>query len=445
MKEKEKEKNSKSKNKPKANKKTIDMSKVREELREKIYQSNPLIQARKQMGAIELKIFILGLQGVNPHISNKDKHHDEEFWITRIPPSKLTTIFGHTQYLTEIKRACKNIIKTYIEIKEGNSGFTLFNIFYRLGYIPEEGLYLQFHEDLRPYILDIYKVKGYTQYSVGEVFKLSSAYAIRLCELLLQFKGAQKNDIISRTIKIEDLKFALNVEDGKYERIVHFKTRVLDDPIKEINTKTSYVMWYEQIKKGRSITAFTFYMDVSKTNKVDKELKNPKREVISFDEKNAIDSLVKLEFTYNSAKQILAKCDSSRDLLERLSFALKMYEKNKSKVKNKQGYIRKGIEENWVAHQIEEEKIRDEAREIWRQTQINGTSIDEEIKKHSPEVNSKPKENNDIKRMLKDSEIEMIVKAHESGDIKEFEKALAFLGELNWTWSFFKKFYNLNL
>ena len=58
-------------------KKVISISECRQKLREKIYQSNPLIEARKYMNNIELKIFILGLQGVNPHISNKDLHYDK--------------------------------------------------------------------------------------------------------------------------------------------------------------------------------------------------------------------------------------------------------------------------------------------------------------------------------------------------------------------------------
>ena len=422
--------------------KIINMSEVREHLKEKIYQTNPLIQARKQMGAIELKIFILGLQGVNPHISTKDKYYDDKFWITHISPATLSEIFGHTQYLTEIEKACKNLIKTYIEIKEGSHGFTLFNVFYRLRYIHDKGLYIQFHEDLRPYILDIYKSKGYTQYSVEQVFKLSSAHAIRLCELLLQFQGT-KQSIIMRTIGIEDLKFALNIPEGSYDRMDNLKKRVLDDPIREINKTTDYVMWYEQIKKGHNIVAFKFYMDISKVREAEQQAKDKKQEFIPFYQTEVARRLGELGFKYEASKAILAKCDNGRDLIERLEFALKMYEKNKFAVKNKQGYIRKGIVENWLASYLQDQKERGEAREIWRQTKINNTSVQEEAMKHFAENIQKETENEGVKRLLRPDEIRMIQMAHATRNAREVEKAFALLSELNWTWNGFKDFYGL--
>lgn len=48
-------------------------------LRKDIYQANPLINARKGMNIVELRIFALGLQGINPHRSSKDKFYGEEF------------------------------------------------------------------------------------------------------------------------------------------------------------------------------------------------------------------------------------------------------------------------------------------------------------------------------------------------------------------------------
>ena len=75
-------------------------------LRKDIYQSNPLIQARKDFDVIGMRIFFLGLQGLNPHFSENDKYFDENFNKLFIPTKKLVEIFGgNTKYLIELKKA----------------------------------------------------------------------------------------------------------------------------------------------------------------------------------------------------------------------------------------------------------------------------------------------------------------------------------------------------
>ena len=44
-----------------------------------VYQANPLIEARKPMNALEMRLFLLAVAAVNPHLSEKDKYYDHEF------------------------------------------------------------------------------------------------------------------------------------------------------------------------------------------------------------------------------------------------------------------------------------------------------------------------------------------------------------------------------
>ena len=423
----------------------LDRNEIRTHLRANIYQINPLIQARKQMGAIELKIFILGLQGVNPHVSSKDKYYDKEFKTLFIPVIELVKIFGHTQYLTEIKSVCNTLIKSYIELNEDDGGFTLFNVFYRLKYIPKEGLYIRFHDDLRPYILDLYENKGYTKYSVGQIFKLSSAYAIRLCELMLQFRGMSKQNIIERTISVEDLRFSLNVPEQAYERIENFKKRVLDEPIAEINKKTEYDICYRQVKYGRKVTAFTFFMDITKVLEAEKLEGTPenKDDIVLYTDTEAITKLSELGYTVGAAKAILKTCDNSKDLNERLEYALECYKENKKPVSSKLGYIRKAIEENWLAKKQEKDKLYDEAHEIWKQTKINQTTIEQELLKYLERNPPKNEDGSQVKRLLRAPEVEQIRFAVLSKSAEEISKAFSLLEELNWSWKLFREMYNV--
>lgn len=54
-----------------------------------IYQANPLIEARKAMNALEMRLFLIALQDVNPHLSKNDRFYDKDFPMTHIAPSQV--------------------------------------------------------------------------------------------------------------------------------------------------------------------------------------------------------------------------------------------------------------------------------------------------------------------------------------------------------------------
>ena len=315
-------------------------------LRNDVCQSNPLVNARKVFDLLGMRIFLLGLRGLNPHFSDQDKYYDKEFPSLFIPTSKLTELFGNTKYLAELKPACKKLFDTIIELNHANGGFELYHLFRELKYEPGEGLYLQFDELLRPYILDLFQTRGYTRINVEYLFKLSSPYAIRLLELLLQYQNIKlfkELMEIKRKMTIEELRFVLNVPEGAYsDRVDNFRKFVLDDPIKEINVRTPYIVRYQTVKEGRRVVAFEFIMDTYKVPKDEKD------DSYQFGRScYAIETLCSLGFTEKVARAIFAKCLDEADCFSRINRAQGLLDRNKRPVKNKLGFLRKAIEENW--------------------------------------------------------------------------------------------------
>ncbi len=322
-------------------------------LRNDVYQSNPLISSRKVFGLLGMRIFLLGLMGVNPHFSEQDKYYDEDFPELLISTSKLTELFGNTKYLAELKPACKKLFDTIIELNRANGGVTLCHLFDKLEYEPNDGLHLQFSRYMRPYILDLFQSQGYTRINAKYLFKLSSPYAMRLLELLLQYQNIRlfkKLMEIKRRMTVEELRFALNVPAGTYkDRMDHFKKFVLDDPIKEINTRTPYIVRYETIKEGRRVVAFEFTMDTCNVPKDDEDDCNVKRGC------DAIQTLCALGFTERIARAIFSKCLDEADCFSRINRAQAVLYRNKRPIKNKLGFLRKAIEEDW---QVVRERTR---------------------------------------------------------------------------------------
>ena len=326
------------------------MIKIKETpLRKEIYQTNPLINARKGMNIIELRIFALGLSGINPHISEKDKYYDEEFEVIYIKPKKLIETFGNPKYLNELEKTCEKLFNVTIKLNDEDDGWELYHVFRMMKYKKKEGLYLQFDDKMKPFILNLFQSGGYTKIALSQLFPLSSAYAWRLVELMLQFKGTKKK-LITRTISIENLKFLLDVPDNAYKsQMGNFKKNVLEKPINEINSKTNYHISYETIKEKNRVSAFKILMDISKAEKLEQD-ENFELNLISEAEPKSIKKLNDIGYNKNAAKKIYEYCDGDDDCLKRISYALELVKKyeRKGKTINKLALIRKAIQENWL-------------------------------------------------------------------------------------------------
>lgn len=325
-------------------------------LRNDVYQSNPLVQARKKFDLMGMRLFFLGLRCLNPHFSEKDKYFDAEFKEAFIPTSMLTELFGgNTWYLGELKQACDKLFHAVVEFNYKDGGFALYHLFRKLEYVPNEGLYLRFEELLRPYILDLLESKGYTKINIRHLFALSSPYAIRLLELMLQyqnfkdFKAAQE---IKRRFTIEELRFALNVPEESYnERIDNFRKFVIDIPIKEINKRTPYTIRYETVKEGRCVVAFDFTMDTFDVPV--EELNGLRAEFVN----DAVELLRSMGFSSKAAKAIYDKCDGVADCFARVNRAQALLDRQTEPVKNKLGFLRKAIEESWIGSRTESTEL----------------------------------------------------------------------------------------
>lgn len=405
-----------------------------------IYQLNPLIEAQKSFDVMETRIFYLGLQDVNPHISAKDKYYDTNFPDTLITPAELKNIFGHGQYIKEIDKATDRLIGRYITIRYAN-GFDKYAIFQHIRYKEGKGLSIKFNEDMRPFILDIYKgyrKYGFTKIEMQQIFFLGSAYAMRILELLLQYKSTAKHGIIEREISVEDLRKKLNVPEQAYKgNMSNLRQRVLDLPIRDINKRTQYYLTYKTIKKGRCVSGFLITCNCNKVTK-DNEYKDtidaPSYEVkleqeagqmqllesppaqtqqgLTEEQQAVYDRLVIRGITKKKAENLVKAYDIKR-IKQNMEVAVKM----KDNAKNLPGLIISFIE-NDVAGNAEAEKKEAEAREERKRKErrqayddFHSTTLVQigkaEEKKEEVKTEMKPEE-------LTDIEVEMICKKGEN-------------------------------
>lgn len=291
------------------------------------------------MNALEMRLFLLALQNVNPHISQNDKYYDRGFKELHLTPNKVKEIFGHGEYLHRLKEVCNHLIQRSVVIEGENGERIYYALFGRIRYQPRDGLRIKFNDDMRPLILDILESGySYTKVSMKQIFQLSSAYAMRLLELMLQYRGMMRDKKIVRQMALDELRFRLDVQEGTYPAIKDFKRRVLDAPIREINEKTQYRISYENVKTGRKVTGFIFTMDCSNVvpesevqNDVALEMMPSKKDGHGLSEM-AINKLTTL-------------CGSNAEFKRRMEYALELAEKRN--VKDLPAFLYKAIEQDY--------------------------------------------------------------------------------------------------
>lgn len=94
----------------------------------------------------------------------------------------------------------------------------------------------------------------FTKYDIDQISGLSSAYSVRLYELLIQWRSTGKTPVI----ELADFRKRIGVLDTEYKRMAQLKERVLELAIKQINEHTDIIVTYKQHKAGRVITGFSF-------------------------------------------------------------------------------------------------------------------------------------------------------------------------------------------
>lgn len=127
-----------------------------------------------------------------------------------------------------------------------------------IGYLNgESSIEFVLTEMARQHIYNI--TRNFTIYEIKNLSNLGK-YGIRLYELLAQWRSVGKVEY-----EMEDFRLKLGVDPFEYTHISNFKRRVLDFAVAEVNQHTDFDVTYEQIKRGRTITGFSFKFNVKKS------------------------------------------------------------------------------------------------------------------------------------------------------------------------------------
>ena len=222
---------------------------------ELIVKDNALIQPSYTLDTVEQRLILLAIAE-----ARETGHGITENSLLEVHASSYINTFNvekHTAY-TVLRDASKSLFDRYVTYHDINPKTGKDRSFHcrwvdKIGYEPQSGIvFLRFTQDIVPLITRL--EENFTKYELQQVSRLTSSYAIRLYELLIQWRSAGKTPIFDLSI----FRQQLGVEAHQYKTMSNFKTYVLDFALKQVNELTDITAKYEQHKKGRSISGFSF-------------------------------------------------------------------------------------------------------------------------------------------------------------------------------------------
>lgn len=271
-----------------------------------VKKSNSLTEAYYSLSVVEYRVLHMVFTALAGCDVNKDFYKRVRFTVTADDYMQLFKVDRTTAYeaLRDASERLFNRYFTYDEvIDEGLGLYERMKARWvqKIGYIEKQACVTLY---LTPDVLSMVgQLKNkYTYYQLCQMADLSSIHAIRIYEMMMQWRSTN----IVPSISLEELRGRLGLAEDEYPRMYDFKKRVLDHAIKVINENTDITVSYEQTKKGRTITGFVFKFKPKKENKLTTP---PQRDP------NTLDMFSKLtDSQINMYSSILSKCHSISDL-----------------------------------------------------------------------------------------------------------------------------------
>ena len=248
------------------NQKQVQM--LNELSKRKVVEHNSLITSIAKMDKTPLKMFELAVSCINTEEPPKDHtvylSKEELFAFFKVSDND-----KHSRF----KQAVENMQKqAFFKIKEKKEqGFEFENIV-PIPYVKwtdyHDEVTIRFSPEIMPYLINL--KKNFTQHALSDLAELNSKYSIILYRWLsmnynqyehYSVKGGRREEQVEAyrnpSISIRELREMTDTIND-YKRFTHFETRVLKEPLEEINEHTSFNVSYDKIKKDEASILLSF-------------------------------------------------------------------------------------------------------------------------------------------------------------------------------------------
>ena len=218
-----------------------------------IVKDNALMNASYNLALVEQRLILLAI--IEARETGKGINANDPLTVHASSYINQFNVERHTAYQA-LKDACKDLFARQFSYQEKRERGRI-NITSRwvsqIGYMDDTAtVEIIFAPAVVPLITRL--EEQFTQYDIEQISGLSSAYAVRMYELLICWRSTGKTPII----ELDKFRKRIGVLDTEYTRTDNLKMRVIELALKQINEHTDITASYEQHKKRKKNTGFSF-------------------------------------------------------------------------------------------------------------------------------------------------------------------------------------------
>ncbi|WP_447299789.1 RepB family plasmid replication initiator protein [Enterococcus faecium] len=236
----------------------------------KVVEHNSLITSIAKMDKTPLKMFELAVSCIN----TEEPPKDNTVYLSKRDLFAFFKVSDNDKH-SRFKQAVEKMQKqAFFQIKEEQGKGFKFKSIVPIPYVEwtdyNDEVKIEFHREIMPYLINL--KKNFTQHALSDIAELNSKYSIILYRWLsmnynqyehYSVKGGRRADQLESyrnpSISVKELRIMTDTIN-EYKDMNNFTKKVLNKPLEEINTHTSFNVTYEKVKKGRSIDSIVFHI-----------------------------------------------------------------------------------------------------------------------------------------------------------------------------------------
>ena len=230
-----------------------------------VVKDNALMNASYNLEVTEQRLILLAI--ISARETGQGITSDSKLEIHASDYAIQFSVAKETAY-EALKSAVNNLFERQFSFREETkkgTGIVRSRWVSRIKYIDDAAiLEITFAPDVVPLITRL--EEHFTSYQIKQIAQLTSKYAIRLYELLIAWRTTGKVP----ELELSEFRNRLGIASNEYTAMNNFKSRVLEPSIKQINEHTDITVTYEQHKKGRNISGFSFRFKPKPQAKIEK-------------------------------------------------------------------------------------------------------------------------------------------------------------------------------
>jgi len=216
-----------------------------------VYQSNTLIQANYSLRLNEKRLILCAIAELK-----KVDFSTSKVLVTVGEFKKIFDIKGQSVFENVAETVHRLVRAEPFTVKKSKSDWTEYNWLVSARYEKGAGQFtLDFNPDVIPFLKEL---SGYVCFSLDEISKFKSSYAIRLFELALQW---QKVGAFIEPLEVLKNKIGA---DKKYVDVSKFISKVLRPAVQEVNKHSKIEISFTTKRTNRKISHFNFRIKTQK-------------------------------------------------------------------------------------------------------------------------------------------------------------------------------------